>query len=52
LVWRNAGLMKDTGKMHYYAPYKNQLSAADFNKFYNDKKIIFGKKIKAENLYK
>ena len=52
LVWRNAGLMKETGKMHYYAPYKNQLSAADFNKFYKDKKIIFGKKIKAENLYK
>ena len=52
LLWRNAGLMKETGKMHYYVPYKNQLSAADFKKFYQDKNMIFGKKIAAANIYK
>ncbi len=52
LVWRNAGLMKETGKMHYYAPYPGQVSAEDFKKMYKDEKMIFGKKIKDEHIYK
>ena len=52
LVWRNAGLMKETGKMHYYAPYKNQLSAIDFLKFSKNDHMMFEKKIKAANIYK
>lgn len=52
LVWRNAGLMKDTGKMHFYAPYKGQVSEDDFKKFFADPDIWFLKKTKAANLYK
>jgi hypothetical protein len=51
LVWRNAGLMKETGKMHYYAPYPGHESAADFLKFISDSKIYMEKKIRAENIY-
>jgi hypothetical protein len=51
LVWRNAGLMKETGKMHYYAPYKGHASAPDFIHFFNAPEIIFGNKVKQEKLY-
>jgi mannan endo-1,4-beta-mannosidase len=51
LVWRNAGLMKETGKMHFYAPYPGHSSAADFIKFYKDDKMLFEKKIKNEMIY-
>lgn len=51
LVWRNAGLMKETGKMHYYAPYAGQVSSADFIKMYKDETMIFGKKIMEEHIY-
>lgn len=51
LVWRNAGLMKETGKMHYYAPYPGHESAADFLKFISDSKIYMEKKIRTENIY-
>ncbi len=51
LVWRNAGLMKETGKMHYYAPYLGHQSAKDFLKFVSDSKIYLEKKIRAENIY-
>jgi hypothetical protein len=52
LVWRNAGLMKDSGKMHYYAPYKGQVSEDDFRKFFNDPDIWFLRKTQTANLYK
>lgn len=33
LFWRNHGKMKDTDKMHYYVPFKGDISADDFVKF-------------------
>ncbi|MFT3845244.1 MAG: glycosyl hydrolase [Lacibacter sp.] len=41
LVWRNHGYHTGMKKMHYYAPYKGQVSAVDFLKFYQNKKTIF-----------
>jgi hypothetical protein len=35
LVWRNHGMAKWNNKMHYYAPYKGQVPADEFVKFYN-----------------
>lgn len=52
LVWRNAGLMKESGKMHYYAPYPKQVSAPDFVNFYKEETIVFQLKAKQANLYK
>lgn len=51
LVWRNAGLMKESGKMHYYAPYPKQVSASDFVNFYKDESILFQQKAKQAKLY-
>lgn len=51
LVWRNAGLMEETGKMHYYAPYPGQVSAVDFIKFSKENRMIFETKIKQANIY-
>lgn len=51
LVWRNAGYMPSMKKMHYYAPFKGQLSEADFIKFYQNKKILFEKTLGKKKLY-
>ncbi len=51
LVWRNAGYMPSMKKMHYYAPYKGQISAPDFKKFYQIPAILFEKTTKKKNLY-
>ncbi|MEJ5993810.1 glycosyl hydrolase [Pedobacter sp. Du54] len=51
LVWRNAGYMPSMKKMHYYAPYKGQGSAADFKKFYQIPSILFEKTTKKKNIY-
>lgn len=51
LVWRNAGYVPSMKKMHYYAPYKGQASAADFKRFYQDQSILFGKSIQKKNIY-
>lgn len=51
LVWRNHGMMADTRKMHYYAPYHGQVSEADFKKFYELERTFFEKDAKKENLY-
>jgi len=45
MVWRNARLT------HHYAPYPNQASANNFRLFINNPKILFEKKIAAENMY-
>ena len=42
LVWRNA----HDKKGHFYAPYPGQLSAADFMKFYKDKRTLFAGDLK------
>ncbi len=51
LVWRNHGYHDDMKKMHYYAPYKGQVSEPDFVKFYNLEKTLFEKEIEKEKLY-
>ncbi len=50
LVWRNAGLMKN-GKMHYFVPYKQDVSARNFIRFYKKKRTLFGKQIVKEKIY-
>ena len=52
LLWRNHGLASWNNKMHYYAPYKGQVSETDFVKFYNLDKTLFEKDASKENLYK
>jgi mannan endo-1,4-beta-mannosidase len=50
LVWRNHGLQAG-GHMHYYAAYKGQTSAKDFNDFYKLPKTLFEKDVAKEKLY-
>lgn len=52
LVWRNHGWQEKEKKMHYYAPYKGQVSEKDFIDFYNLDKILFEKDAAKEHLYK
>lgn len=51
LVWRNAGYMPSMKKMHYYAPFKGQISETDFQKFYQNKKILFEKTLGTKKIY-
>jgi mannan endo-1,4-beta-mannosidase len=51
LLWRNKGYHEGMKKMHYYVPYKGQISADDFKKFYNLPQTLFGKDAEAEKLY-
>lgn len=51
LVWRNAGYMPSTKKMHYYAPFRDQVSANDFKKFYQLENILFEKALKTKKIY-
>ncbi len=51
LVWRNHGYAEWNKKMHYYAPYKGQVSESDFIKFYNLEKTFFEKDASNEKLY-
>lgn len=51
LVWRNAGYSASMKKMHYYAPYKGQLSEKDFKKFYQNKKVLFEKNLGTKKIY-
>ncbi len=50
LAWRNHGLQPN-GNMHYYAPYKGQVSANDFINFYKLDKTLFEKEVAKEKLY-
>ena len=52
LVWRNHGWQEKEKKMHYYAPFKGQISEKDFVDFYNLDKILFEKDAAKEKLYK
>ena len=52
LLWRNHGWQEQEKKMHYYTPYKGQLSEKDFIEFYNSPKTFFQKDITQENIYK
>lgn len=51
LVWRNHGYSNDMKKMHYYAPYKGQVSEQDFMKFYSMERTLFEKDVNKEKLY-
>lgn len=51
VLWRNAGKMPDTGKMHFYAPYKNHPSAKDFRHFFKASNIVFGNKLSYATTY-
>ncbi len=46
LVWRNGR------PNHFYAPFPNQASAADFQKFYENERVYFSKKAKGKKLYR
>jgi hypothetical protein len=50
LVWRNHGLQPN-GNMHYYAPYKGQISAHDFVEFYKMDRTLFEKEVAKEKMY-
>ncbi|TRX25196.1 beta-mannosidase [Flavobacterium franklandianum] len=52
LVWRNHGWQENEKKMHYYAPYKGQVSEKDFVDFYKLDQILFEKEAAKEKLYK
>jgi len=53
LVWRNHGWNEwlKPPHMHYYAPYKGQVSAADFIKFYSLDNTLFERDAAKEKLY-
>jgi len=46
LLWRNHGWQENEKKMHYYVPFKGQLSEKDFMEYYNLEKTLFEKDIK------
>lgn len=53
LMWRNHGYNEylKPPRMHYYAPYKGQVSADDFLDFFRNDRIYFEKKAAKANLY-
>jgi len=51
MVWRNHGYQMETKKMHYYAPYKGQVSETDFRKFAALERVLFEKEAMNEKLY-
>lgn len=51
LAWRNAGF-GNNGHAEFYVPYRGQASAADFIKFYEDKRTLFQKEAAGEKLYR
>ncbi len=54
LVWRNHGWnewMKPP-RMHYYGPYKGDVSEKDFTEFYNKKNTLFQSDVTKEKLYR
>lgn len=51
LVWRNHGYSTSMKKMHYYAPFKGQVSEKDFQQFYQLERVLFEKEARNEKLY-
>ncbi len=54
LVWRNHGWNESMNppRMHYYAPYKGQVSANDFIEYYKKDNTLFQKDVTKYKLYK
>ncbi|MET0393601.1 MAG: beta-mannosidase, partial [Chitinophagaceae bacterium] len=50
LGWRNAG-SKPGGGVEFYVPYRGQTSAADFVKFYSERRTLFQQEIGEEKIY-
>jgi hypothetical protein len=50
LVWRNHG-RQNNGHMHYYAPYKGQISEENFKRFYYLDRTLFEADVRKEKLY-
>jgi len=46
LSWRNYNLT------HYFMPFKGDLSAGDFRRFYDDPKSWFGKDVRGGKMYR
>lgn len=54
LLWRNHNGINQwltPPRLHYYVPYKGQVSEQDFIKFYNLDRTLFEKDVNAEKLY-
>ncbi|MGF2411385.1 MAG: glycoside hydrolase family 26 protein [Ferruginibacter sp.] len=51
LLWRNHGYNEWSKKMHYYVPFKGQVSEKNFIRFYEADKTLFEKDAAKENLY-
>ena len=51
LLWRNHGYNDWSKKMHYYVPFKGQVSEKNFIRFYEADKTLFEKDAAKENLY-
>ncbi len=53
LVWRNHGWNEwmNPPRMHYYAPYKDNVSVEDFKNFYNLENTLFQNDVTKFNLY-
>lgn len=51
LLWRNHGYNESMKRMHYYMPYKDQVSAPDFIEFYKQPQTFFGKDVADRNMY-
>jgi mannan endo-1,4-beta-mannosidase len=53
LFWRNAGYREKEKDNHYYAPYPGQVSASDFLKIINERKIVLLEKgVQKYSIYK
>ena len=50
MAWRNAG-QKPGGQREFYVPYKGQVSAADFIKFYEQRETLFQEEATKEGFY-
>lgn len=53
MLWRNHGMNNwmTPPRMHYYVPYKGQVSEEDFIKFYQLENTLFEKDVAKEKLY-
>ncbi|MEC4005474.1 glycosyl hydrolase [Flavobacterium sp. SUN052] len=52
LAWRNHGWQEQEKKMHYYVPYKGQVSEKDFIAFFNLNQTLFQKDVSYKLMYK
>jgi len=51
LLWRNRGYDESAKKMHYYVPFRGDVSETDFVRFYNLERTLFEREAAAARLY-